>query len=85
MVLLKAVRSRLDGTIGSRPDEARSHLDTAHNSTVERSERNKSHTNYMLTTCSVPQFFMYKTNMENEKNNAISRYAETYATINCKK
>jgi len=40
-VLLKAVRSRPD---------------TARNSTVERSERNKSHTNYMLTTCSVPQF-----------------------------
>ena len=47
-VLLKAVRNR--------PDAARSRPDTARNSTVERSERNKSHTNYMLTTCSVPQF-----------------------------
>jgi len=45
-VLLKAVRSR--------PDAARSRPDTARNSTAERSERNKSHTNYMLTTCSVP-------------------------------
>ena len=38
----------------------------------------------MLTTCSVPSFDMYKTNMENEKNNVTSRYAETYTTINCK-
>ena len=44
--ILKAVRT---GTVRSRPD-------TARNSAVERSERNKSHTNYMLTTCSVPQF-----------------------------
>jgi len=27
---------------------------------------------------------MYKTNMENEKNNVTSRYAETYTTINRK-
>ena len=37
------------GPTKSRPD-------TACNSIVERSERNKSHTNYMLTTCSVPSF-----------------------------
>ena len=48
-VLLKAVRNRADRT-------ARSHPDTDRNSTVERSERNKSHTNYMHTTCSVPLF-----------------------------
>jgi len=53
-VLLKAVRSHPDGTVRSHRDAARSRPDTAHNSTVERSERNKSHTNYMLTTCSVP-------------------------------
>jgi len=29
-------------------------------------------------------FVMYKTNVENEKNNVTSRYAETYPTINCK-
>jgi len=29
-------------------------------------------------------FVMYKTNVENEKNNVTSRYAETYRTINCK-
>jgi len=55
-VMLKAVRNRPDGTVRSRPDAARSRPDTARNSTVERSERNKSHTNYMLTTCSVPSF-----------------------------
>jgi len=27
---------------------------------------------------------MYKTDMENEKNNVTSRYAETYTTISCK-
>jgi len=41
-------------------------------------------TNYMLTTCSVPSFVMYKTNMENEKSNVTSHYAKTYTTINCK-
>jgi len=51
-----AVRNRPDGTVRSRPDAARSRPDTARNSTVERSERNKSHTNYMLITCSAPQF-----------------------------
>jgi len=39
-------------------------------------------------TCSLPaqylNFVMYKTNMENEKNNVTSRYAETYMTISCK-
>ena len=29
-------------------------------------------------------FVVYKTNMENEKNNVTSRYAVTYTTINCK-
>jgi len=29
-------------------------------------------------------FVMYKTNMENEKNNVTSRYAEAYTTTNCK-
>jgi len=29
-------------------------------------------------------FVMYKTNMENEKNNVTSRYAETYMTVNYK-
>jgi len=47
-VLLKAVLNRLDA--------ARSRHDITRNSTVERSQRNKLHTNYMLTTCSVPQF-----------------------------
>jgi len=67
-VLLKAVPSR--------PDAAR-------NSTVKRSERNKSHKNYVLTTCSVPQFCRVQDERENEKNNVTSRYAETYTTINC--
>jgi len=49
-------KSRPDGTVRSRLDAARSRPYTARNSTVERSERNKSHTNYMLTTCSVPLF-----------------------------
>jgi len=39
-------------------------------------------------TCSLRaqylHFVMYKTNMENEKNNVTSRYKETYMTINCK-
>jgi len=72
-VLLKAVRSR--------PDAARSRPDTARNSTVERSERNKLHINYIAQYL---HFVVYKTNMENEKNNVTSRYAETYTTINCK-
>jgi len=76
-VLLKAVRNR--------PDVARSRPDTAHNSTVEHSERNKSHTNYMLITCSVPSFcHVQDEHGTNEKNNVTSRYAETYTTINCK-
>ena len=75
-VLLKAVRSR--------PDAARSRPDTARNSTVERSEMNQSHTHYMLTTCSVPQFCHVQDKHGNEKNNVTSRYAETYTTINCK-
>jgi len=68
-VLLKAVRNRLEGTVQpgavrnrpygtvwSRLDAAQSRPDTARNSAVERSERNKLHAYYMLTTCSVPQF-----------------------------
>jgi len=27
---------------------------------------------------------MYKKNMENEKNNVTSRYAQTFTTVNCK-
>jgi len=80
-VLLKAARSRPDGTVRSRPDAARSRPDTARNSTVERSERNKSHTNYMLTTFIL---LCTKGTLETEKNNVTSRYAETYMTINCK-
>jgi len=49
-------RNCQDGTARRRSDAAWSHPDTARNSTVERSERNKSHSNYMLTTCSVPSF-----------------------------
>jgi len=74
-VLLKAVRSR--------PDAARSRPDTARNSTVERSGINRTQ-----ITCSLLaqylHFVMCKMNMENEKNNVTSRYAETYTTINCK-
>jgi len=84
-VLLKAVRSRPDGTVQSRPDAARSRPDTACDPTVEHSERNKSHTNYMLTTCSVPSFcHVQDEHGKNEKNNVTARYAETYTTINCK-
>jgi len=80
-VLLKAVRNRLDGTAWSRPDAARSHPDTGHNSTVERSERNKSHTNYMLNTCSVPSFCHTQDEHGKWENNVTSRYKETYTTI----
>jgi len=52
----RAVRNRRDRTVQSYPDAARSRPDTARNLTVERSERNKSHTYYMLTICSVPSF-----------------------------
>ena len=61
---------------------AQSRPDTARNSSVERSERNKSHTNYMLST-----FILSRTRQtwKNEKNNVTSHYAKTYITINCKK
>jgi len=39
-------KSRPEPSGRSRPDAARSRPDTVRNSTVERSERNKSHTNY---------------------------------------
>jgi len=47
------------GPTKSRPEPSgsvRTEPSGARNSTVEHSERHKSHTNYMLTTCSVPQF-----------------------------
>ena len=50
-------KSRPEPSGRNRPDAARSRPDTARNSTVERSERNKSHTDYMLTTCSVSSFY----------------------------
>jgi len=92
-VLLKAVRNRPDGTVRnrpdgtvrSRPDAARSRPNTARNSTVERSERNKSHTNYMLTTCSLPSFcHVEDEHGQNETNNVTSCCAQTYTTISCK-
>jgi len=43
------------------------------------------HFTYLLTyLLTYLNFVMYKTNMENEKNNVTSRYAETYTTVNCK-
>jgi len=85
-VLLKDVRSRPDGTVRSRPDAARSRPDTARNSTVERSERNKSQTNNLHAHYLLSTFILSCTirTWKNEKNNVTSRYAETYATINCK-
>ena len=76
-VLLKAVRTEQPGAVWTPPGADR-------NSTVERSERNKSHTNNMLTTCSVPSFYHVQ-DKKNEKNNVILRYAQTYTTVNCKK
>jgi len=77
----------LPGPTKSRPDAAWSRPDTARNSTVERSERNKLHYRTQITRSLLAQylhFVMYKTNMENEKNNVTSRYAKTYTAVNCK-
>ena len=56
-VLLKAVRSRPEPSGRNRPEPSGRRPEPSRhrrNSAVEHSERNKSHTNYMLTTCSVP-------------------------------
>jgi len=77
----------VDGPTKSRPDAARSRPDTARSPVIQLLYVQKG-INRIQITCSLLaqylHFVMYKTNMENEKNNVTSRYAETYTTINCK-